>query len=145
MRARTRSDMPGFFTHTKQASAMPGEADRRAEDEAEADEPAARVALVQRGLVERRLEEVVDDVRDLRDLQQAADDRQQRERAHRDLHRRLALGDVVLGPGEADVGVLDLAVGGVRVDLGVVQVAFLELERLRHRVAQNARKIIRNV
>ena len=47
----------------------------------------------------------------------------------------LALGDVVLGAGEADVGVLDLAVGGVRVDLGVVQVALFELDRLGHGVA----------
>ena len=48
---------------------------------------------------------------------------------HRDPHRRLALGDVVLGPREADVGVLGLA--GRRVDgLGVGEVALLELARL---------------
>ena len=100
------------------------------------DQPVARLALDQRGVVERRLEEVVEDVRYMRYLQEAADDRQQRERAHCDLHRRLALGDVVVRAGEAHVGVLDLAVGGVRVHLGVVQVALLELARLGHGIAE---------
>ena len=65
----------------------------------------------------------------------AADDRQDRERPHRDLHRPRALGDVVLGAGEADVGVLLLARRRVGVDLGVVQVAVLELARLGDRLA----------
>ena len=55
--------------------------------------------------------------------------------AHRDLHRQRALGDVVLGAGEADVGVLDLAVGRVDRLLGVVEVAVLELARLGHGLA----------
>ena len=52
-----------------------------------------------------------------------------------DLHRARALGDVVLGPGEADVGVLVLAGRRVACGLGVVEVALLELARLGHRLA----------
>ena len=88
----------------------------------------------------------VDDVRDLGDLQHAADGREQREDAHRDLHVGRALGDVVLGTGEADVVVLDLAAGRVARGLGVVEVA---LPRARCASGQgspkNVRKIIRNV
>ena len=72
---------------------------------------------------------------DPRHLQQPAQRRQDGERAHRDLHRHGPLGDVVLGPREADVVVLDLAVGRVEGRLGVVEVALLELARLRARLA----------
>ncbi len=51
--------------------------------------------------------------RDLRDQHDPADRRQHRERAHRELHRQRPLGDAVLGAGEADVGALNLAVGGI--------------------------------
>ena len=94
---------------------------------------------------ERRLEERLEDVVDEGDLDEAADDREDREAGHRDLHRGLALGDVVVGAREADVGVLDLAGDRVRVHVDVVEVALLELARLGHRVVRNARKIIRNV
>ena len=70
-----------------------------------------------------------------RDLQEAADDREHGQRAHRDLHRHRALGDVVLGAGEADVGVLDLAgrrVGRLR---RVVEVPVRELLGLRAHLA----------
>ena len=59
------------------------------------------------------------------------------EHAHRELHRERVLGDVVLGAGEADVGVLLLAGHRVARHVGVVQVAgLLELARLGHRVAE---------
>ena len=45
----------------------------------------------------------------LRDQHDAADRREHGQRAHRELHGQRVLGDVVLGAGEADVGVLDLA------------------------------------
>ena len=44
-----------------------------------------------------------------------ADQREEPERRHREPHRGRALGDVVLRPGEADVGVLLLAGRGVAV------------------------------
>ena len=59
--------------------------------------------------------------------------------AHRDLHRPLALGDVVLGAGEADVGVLLLAGRRVGRHLGVGEVAVLELARLRARARRRTR------
>ena len=57
------------------------------------------------------------------------------EHRHRDPHRRRLLGDVVLGAGEADVGVLALA-GGRVLGLGVDDVAGLaQLPRLLARLA----------
>ena len=53
---------------------------------------------------------------------------------HRDPHRPRALGDVVLGAGEADLGVLGLAGGRVG-RLGVGEVALLELLGLGARLA----------
>ena len=57
------------------------------------------------------------------------------QRAHRDLHRRGPLGDVVLGAGEADVGVLDLAGGRVGRLGRVVEVPVRELLGLRAHLA----------
>jgi hypothetical protein len=65
--------------------------------------------VVEARVVERRMQEVVEDVGHRRDLQDAADHRQHRQRAHGGLHRPLPLGDVVLGTGEAHFGVLELA------------------------------------
>ena len=86
---------------------------------------------------EGRRQEVVEPAGRLRDRDDPADDGQQREHAHRGAHRQRALGDRVLGAGEADVGVLDLAVGGVGRLLGVEEVAVLDqLARLRARLAE---------
>ena len=66
-----------------------GDAEQRAEGEAAEGERVGRVQLLEQArLGERRLEEVVDDLGDVRDLQDAADDRADREHAHGELHRR---------------------------------------------------------
>ena len=63
----------------------------------------------------------------MRDPDQPVDEAPDGERGHRHLHRPLALSDVVLGAGEADVGVLLLAGAGVERRLGVRRVPRLEL------------------
>ena len=62
---------------------------------------------------EARAQEVVDHEVDFRDLHEPGADRADRQHAHRDAHRQRALGDRVVRAGEADVGVLDFAVGRV--------------------------------
>ena len=111
---------------------MPAERDDRAEDQAERDQ---RVVGRRSRWTSSRRTSARGTSRatsvDERDLDEAADDREDREAGHRDLHRQLALGDVVVGAGEADVGVLDLAGGRVAAARRVVEVAVLELARLR--------------
>ena len=58
-----------------------------------------------------------------------------RERAHRDLHRHLALGDAVLGPGKPTSVSSSSPVAGLRRHLRVREVAVLELDRLGARLA----------
>ena len=79
---------------------------------------------------------LVIDVVDARHLDQAGEQGEEGEHAHRHPHRRRLLGDVVLGAGEADVGVLLLA--GRRVErVGVVDVAGVDqLLRLRAGLAR---------
>ena len=100
----------------------------------------------ERRVGERRREEVVDHVVDVRDRTTPTIVAADGQRAHRDLHRQRALGDEVVGPGEADVGVLDLAVGRVDRDARRGRGG-----RARARAPpgtgspRKARKIIRNV
>ena len=58
------------------------------------------------------LEEALDHVGDARDLEEPGEQGAETEDGHRDPHRDRPARDVVLGPGEADVGVLALSVAG---------------------------------
>ncbi len=70
------------------------------------------------------------------DLEDATDHGQHGQGPHGNPHRPFPLGYEMAGAGEADVGVLLLAGQRVTRDIGVRQVAVLELTGLRHRLAE---------
>ena len=76
--------------------------------------PVAGVDRAERRVGEGRVEELEEHVADAGDLDQAGEQRAEPEHRHRHPHRLRLLGDVVVGAGEADLGVLLLF--GRRVD-----------------------------
>ncbi len=103
--------------------------------EPEDQQAVAGVRFVQRRGGERGTQEVDDHVVHAGDLHEPGADGADRQHGHRHAHRQRALGDRVVGAGEADVGVLHFAVGRIGGHLGVVQVAAFQLARLGDGVA----------
>ena len=102
----------------------PGDADQPADQQAEPGGAGRGDDVEQRRGLEGAAEELLEQI-DARDLDHPADQRADPE-DHRDRHRPAPLGDLVLGAGKADVGVLELA--GRRVArIGVMKMALLKL------------------